>query len=62
MIATVELLESDTGVIEAVGVHYIPTWVDRADGCVIRAADPDLTDLQTPTTRCESPMTARLMW
>jgi len=49
MIATIELLESDTGVIEAVGVHYIPTWVDRADGYVIRVADPDRTDLSDAT-------------
>ncbi|MEM8707097.1 MAG: CapA family protein [Actinomycetota bacterium] len=49
MIATVELLENDAGVIEAVGVHYIPTWVDRADGYRIRVADPDRTDLPDAT-------------
>ena len=46
MIATVELLENDTGQIEAVGVHYIPTWVDRGDGYIIRVADPP-----APTSR-----------
>ncbi len=45
MIATVELLENDAGEIEAVGVHYIPTWVDRGDGYIIRVADPARTDL-----------------
>ena len=49
MIATVELLENDTGQIEAVGVHYIPTWVDRGDGYIIRVADPARTDLPTST-------------
>lgn len=49
MIATVELLESDAGEIEAVGVHYIPTWVDRGDGYIIRVADPARTDLPTST-------------
>ena len=45
MIATVELFETAPGEIEAVGVHYIPTWVDRGNGYVIRVADPDRTDL-----------------
>lgn len=49
MIATVELLENDAGEIEAVGVHYIPTWVDRGDGYIIRVADPARTDLPTST-------------
>ena len=49
MIATVELLENDTGQIEAVGVHYIPTWVDRGDGYIIRVADPARTDLPEST-------------
>ena len=49
MIATVELLENDAGEIEAIGVHYIPTWVDRGDGYVIRVADPDRTDLADAT-------------
>ena len=49
MIATVELLENDTGQIEAVGVHYIPTWVDRGDGYIIRVADPARADLPTST-------------
>ena len=49
MIATVELLENDTGQIEAVGVHYIPTWVDRGDGYIIRVADPARTDLPDST-------------
>ena len=26
-------------------MHYIPTWVDRGNGYVIRVADPDRTDL-----------------
>ena len=51
MIATVELLENDVGEIEAVGVHYIPTWVDRGDGYIIRVADPDRTDLPDATNR-----------
>ena len=49
MIATVELLENDAGEIEAVGVHYIPTWVDRGDGYIIRVADPARADLPTST-------------
>lgn len=49
MIATVELLENDAGEIEAVGVHYIPTWVDRGDGYIIRVADPTRADLPTST-------------
>ncbi len=51
MIATVELLENDAGEIDAVGVHYIPTWVDRGDGYVIRVADPERTDLSEATNR-----------
>lgn len=39
MIATVALLETAPGVIEAVGVEYTPTWVDRANGYVIRVAN-----------------------
>ena len=49
MIATVELLENDAGEIEAVGVHYIPTWVDRGNGYIIRVADPARADLPTST-------------
>ena len=49
MIATVELLENDDGEIEAVGVHYIPTWVDRGGGYIIRVADPARIDLPKST-------------
>lgn len=51
MIATVELLENDAGRIEAVGVHYIPTWVDRGDGYVIRISEPGRTDVPETTAR-----------
>jgi len=49
MIATIELLENDAGEIEAIGVHYIPTWVDRADGYVIRISEPGRTDVPEAT-------------
>jgi len=49
MIATVELLENEIGGIEAVGVHYVPTWVDRADGYVIRIAEPGRSDVPETT-------------
>ena len=38
MIGIVTLLENDAGEIKAVGVDYVPTWVDRHDGYVIRVA------------------------
>ena len=49
MIATVELLESASGGIDVVAVHYVPTWVDRADGYVIRVARPGRTDVPEAT-------------
>ncbi len=49
MIATVELLENEMGEIKAIGVHYIPTWVDRADGYVIRISEPGRTDVPEAT-------------
>ena len=68
MIATVSLLETAPGEIEAVGVQYVPTWVDRADGYVIRVAlDPalrngrDLTDtLATSAARTDEVVRSRL--
>ena len=50
MIVTVRLLENlDTGKIEAVGVHYVSTWVDRHNGYVIRLAEPGRDDLPSET-------------
>jgi len=49
MIATIELRENDAGEIEAIGVHYIPTWVDRGDGYVIRLSEPGRTDVPDAT-------------
>jgi len=52
MIVTVQLFENlDTGKIEAVGVHYVPTWVDRHNGYVIRLAEPGRDDLPSETAR-----------
>ena len=39
MIAHVTLLENEAGEIEVEAVGYTPTWVDRADGYVIRVAN-----------------------
>lgn len=49
MIGVVTLLENGAGEIKAVGVDYVPTWVDRSDGYVIRVADgepgrPEIAD------------------
>ncbi|MEM7142671.1 MAG: CapA family protein [Actinomycetota bacterium] len=49
MIGVVELLENEAGEIRAVGVDYVPTWVDRGDGYIIRVAagepgSPELAD------------------
>ncbi len=41
MIATVSLQEGDDRTIDAVGVAYTPTWVDREAGFVIRIATAD---------------------
>ena len=50
MIATVQLLENkETGKIEAVGVHYVPTWVDRHNGYIIRVAEPGREDVPSET-------------
>lgn len=38
MIATVEILETSPGMIEATNVTYTPTWVDRGAGHIIRVA------------------------
>ena len=43
MIAHVTLLEDDDGAIRVEAVSFTPTWVDRADGYVIRVADAELT-------------------
>ncbi len=52
MIAVVQLLENpDTGRIDATGVHYVPTWVDRHNGYVIRLAEPGREDLPAETAR-----------
>lgn len=50
MIATVTLLENDDGTIEATGIAYTPTWVDRTNGFVIRVANgepgrPEISDV-----------------
>ena len=54
MIAFVALLEGPDGRIRAIGVEYVPTWVDRDNGYVIRNAldlserdGHDLTDILT---------------
>ena len=54
MIAFVGLLEGPDGRIRAIGVEYVPTWVDRDNGYVIRNAlnlserdGHDLTDILT---------------
>jgi hypothetical protein len=49
MIATVEILEDDDGGFSVVGVHYIPTWVDRGDGYLIRLAEPGRSDVPSGT-------------
>lgn len=49
MIGTVEILEDADGGFSVVGVHYIPTWVDRGDGYVIRIAQPGRADVPTAT-------------
>jgi poly-gamma-glutamate synthesis protein (capsule biosynthesis protein) len=49
MIATVELLETSPGAIEATGVAYTPTWVDRGAGYVIRVAG-DRSDSGLPAS------------
>jgi len=40
MIVTVDLNENSDGRIVATSLHYVPTWVDRHHGYVIRVADP----------------------
>ena len=49
MIATVELVETDPGVIEVAGVAYTPTWVDRGAGYVVRVAG-DRSDSGLPAS------------
>jgi len=51
MIVTVDLSEMADGTIKATSVHYIPTWVDRHHGYVIRLADgaQSRTDLPQST-------------
>lgn len=51
MIVTVRLFEAADGTIEATGVHYTPTWVDRHNGYVIRLAEPGRDDLPTETAK-----------
>jgi len=54
MIGTVEILEDSNGGFSVVGVHYIPTWVDRGDGYVIRIAQPGRTDVPAATAEALS--------
>ncbi len=51
MIVTVDLSEMADGSIKATSLHYIPTWVDRHNGYVIRLAlgAEDRTDLPAST-------------
>ncbi len=52
MIAVVSIGESlETGRISTTGVHYIPTWVDRRNGYVIRIAKPGRLDVPAPTAQ-----------
>lgn len=66
MIGIVTLLEDADGAIKAVGVDYVPTWVDRADGYVIRVAvgepgRPDIADtLAASAERTTAVVTERL--
>jgi len=66
MIAHVTLLENEAGGIEVETVGFTPTWVDRADGYVIRVASgepskPELTDtLANSAARTAEVVTRRL--
>ncbi len=54
MIVTVSLDENADGSIEATSVRYVPTWVDRSDGYIIRVADPTLERGDVPQSTLDT--------
>ncbi len=70
MIVLVDLHESTDGSIKATSVSYVPTWVDRKNGYVIRLANPaaprddlpraTLNELAKSAARTEAVVSSRL--